>query len=125
MIAWPLNLCCTSLARVEKTTSQISIKYGQAVFRGSFFFTPPNERLLYLTAIRLMGRKKTRTVRGSDYSPAIALSGDKDIFIKCDATLQKMILYNPNVYLVNDNVYTKLGLNKSIRSQDIEKKTES
>ena len=40
---------------------------------------------------------------------------------KCDATLQKMILYNPNVDLVNDNVYTKFGCNKSIRSQDIEK----
>ena len=63
--------------------------------------------------------EKTRTVRGSDYIPAIALSGDKDIFSNCDATLQKMILYNPNVDLVNDNVYTKCVLNKYIRSQDI------
>ena len=52
---------------------------------------------------------KTRTVRGSDYSPAIALSEDKDIFSNCDATLQKMILYNPDMDLVNDNVYTKFG----------------
>ena len=31
-----------------------------------------------------------------------------------------MTVYNPNVDLVNDNVYTKFGLNKSIRSKDIE-----
>ena len=33
-----------------------------------------------------------------------------------------MTIYNPNVDLVDDNVYTKSGLNKSIRSQDIEGK---
>ena len=38
------------------------------------------------------------------------------------ANLRKMTIYNPNVDLVNDNMYTKLGLNKSIRSQDIENK---
>ena len=37
------------------------------------------------------------------------------------ANLRKMTIYNPNVDLVNDNVYTKFGLNKTIRSQDIEK----
>ena len=42
------------------------------------------------------------------------------IISNCDATLQKMILYNPNVGLFNANVYTKFGLNKSFRSQDIE-----
>ena len=36
-----------------------------------------------------------------------------------------MTIYNPNVNLVNDTVYTKFGLNKSIRSQDIEKKMNS
>ena len=36
--------------------------------------------------------------------------------------LRKMTIYNPNVDLVNDNVYTKFGRNKSIRSQDIEQK---
>ena len=36
--------------------------------------------------------------------------------------LRKMTIYNPNVDLVNNNVYTKFGLNKSIRSQDIEQK---
>ena len=38
------------------------------------------------------------------------------------ANLQKMMLYNPNLDLVNDNVYTKFGHILSIRSQDIEKK---
>ena len=36
------------------------------------------------------------------------------------ANLQKNTLYNPNVDLVNDNVYTKFGHILSIRSQDIE-----
>ena len=104
-------------------------------------------------------QSKTRIVRGSDYSPAIALSEDKDIhggitvfetlmvhyntdidFVSDNeyknlvkfclfilkilskkqiltsikgrnsvANLQKMTLYNPNVDLVNDDVYTKFG----------------
>ena len=33
-----------------------------------------------------------------------------------------MTIYNPDVDLVNDNVYTKFGLNRSIRFQDIEQK---
>ena len=36
--------------------------------------------------------------------------------------LRKMMIYNPNVDLVNDNVNTKFGLNKSTWSQDIEQK---
>ena len=36
-----------------------------------------------------------------------------------------MTIYNPNVDLVNDNVYTKFGLNKSIHSQDIEQNLNS
>ena len=36
-----------------------------------------------------------------------------------------MTIYNPNVDLVNDNVYTKFCLDKSIRSQDIEQKLSS
>ena len=36
-----------------------------------------------------------------------------------------MTIYNPNVDLVNNNVYTKYGLNKSIHSQDIEQKLNS
>ena len=40
------------------------------------------------------------------------------------ANLRKFF-YNTNIDLVNDNVYTKFGLNLSIRSQDIEQKTNS
>ena len=38
---------------------------------------------------------------------------------------KKKKIYNTNVDLVNDNVYTKFGLNLSIRSQDIEQKPNS
>ena len=41
------------------------------------------------------------------------------------ANLRKTKIYNTNVDLVNDNVYTKFGLNLSIRSQDIEQITKS
>ena len=40
------------------------------------------------------------------------------------ANLQKLIC-NTNVDLVNDNVCTKFGLNRSIRFQDIEQKLNS
>ena len=35
------------------------------------------------------------------------------------------MIYNTNLDLVNDNVYTNFGLNRSIRHQDIEKKQNS
>ena len=38
------------------------------------------------------------------------------------ANLRKTMVYNTNVDLVNDNVYTKFGLNWSIRFRDIEQK---
>ena len=38
------------------------------------------------------------------------------------ANLRKTKVYNTNIDLVNDNVYTKFGLNLFILSQDIEKK---
>ena len=41
------------------------------------------------------------------------------------ANLRKTKIYNTNVELVNDNVYTIFGLNLSIRSQDIEQKPNS
>ena len=41
------------------------------------------------------------------------------------ANLRKTMIYNTNVDLVNDNAYTKLGLNRSIRFQDIEQKLNS
>ena len=39
------------------------------------------------------------------------------------ANLQKTKIFNTNVDLVNDNVYTKFGLNRSIHFQDIEQKS--
>ena len=41
------------------------------------------------------------------------------------ANLQKIIIYNSNIDLVYDNVYTKFGLNRSIRFQDVEQKLNS
>ena len=42
-----------------------------------------------------------------------------------DANLRKTMNYNTNVDHVNDNVYTKFDLNRSIRLQDIEQKLNS
>ena len=39
--------------------------------------------------------------------------------------LRKTMIYNTKVDLINDNVYTKFGLNRSIRFQDIEQKLNS
>ena len=41
------------------------------------------------------------------------------------ANLRKTLIYNINVDLINDNVYTKFGLNRSICFQDIEQKLNS
>ena len=41
------------------------------------------------------------------------------------ANLRKTAIYNTNVDLVNDNVYTKFGLNRSICFRDIEQKLNS
>ena len=41
------------------------------------------------------------------------------------ANLRKTKIYNNNVDLVNDNVFTNFGLILSIRSQDIEQKPNS
>ena len=41
------------------------------------------------------------------------------------ANLRKTKIYNINVDLVNDNLYTKFGLSLSICSQDIEQKPNS
>ena len=41
------------------------------------------------------------------------------------ANLRKTIIYNTNIDLVNDDVYTKFGLILSIRFQDIEQKLNS
>ena len=41
------------------------------------------------------------------------------------ANLRKTMIYITNVDLVNDNVYTKFSLNRSIRFRDIERKLNS
>ena len=41
------------------------------------------------------------------------------------ANLRKTTIYNTKVDLVDDNVFTKFGLNRSIGFQDIEKKLNS
>ena len=41
------------------------------------------------------------------------------------ANLRKTMIYFTNVDLVNDNVYTKFGLNRSTRFRDIEQKLNS
>ena len=41
------------------------------------------------------------------------------------ANLRKTMIHDTNVDLVNDNVYTQFGLNRSIRFQDIEQKLNS
>ena len=41
------------------------------------------------------------------------------------ANLRKTMIYNTNVDLVSENVYTKFGFNQSIRFQDIEQKLNS
>ena len=41
------------------------------------------------------------------------------------ANLRKSTIYNTNIDLVNDVVYTKFGLNLSIRPQEIEQKPNS
>ena len=41
------------------------------------------------------------------------------------ANLRKTTIYNTKVDLVDDNVFTKFGLNRNIRSQDIEQKLNS
>ena len=41
------------------------------------------------------------------------------------ANLRKTMIFDTNIDLVNDNVYTKFGINRSIRFQDIEQKLNS
>ena len=41
------------------------------------------------------------------------------------ANLRKTTIYDTEIDLVNDNVYTKFGLNRSFRFQDIEQKLNS
>ena len=73
-----------------------------------------------------LGRAKIRIVRVSKYmySPAIAVSEDKDIFRSI--ILRKLMKgNNSDVDLVNGNVHTKVGKIVFIHSQDIESKPNS
>ena len=58
----------------------------------------------------------TRTVRGSDYSPAIELSEQKDKLVTATGDTEKYSKKNKR---------TKSGLSLSIGSQDIERKRNS
>ena len=49
----------------------------------------------------------------------------KDIEQNPNSYAKKTKIYNTNVDIVNDNVYTKFGLNLSIRCQDMEQKPDS
>ena len=98
--------------------------------------------------------KKTRTVRGSYYSPAIELSEQKDKLVTSQqslvkfcqlvlkilrgneiltsikgchsvANLRNLTLYNPNLDIINVNVYTKFNSILSIGSHDIKRKRNS
>ena len=64
----------------------------------------------------------------SDYNQLVLKKKQILTSIKSVTLLQiceKTKIYNTNVDLVNDNVYTKFGLNLSIPSQDIEQKPNS
>ena len=78
---------------------------------------------------------RTRIVRESDYSPTSAIldvrctivtflhNHANNLYInghKTVANLRKLTINTPNLDLVNDNLYTKFGLQKSICSQDME-----
>ena len=88
----------------------------------------------------LNGRKDERTngrTNGRTHKPKAICSplfqswGHKNQFLttikgrNSFANLRKTMIYNTNIDLVNDNVYTKFGLNRSISFQDIEQKPNS
>ena len=59
--------------------------------------------------LKILSKKQFLSIKGRNYF----------------ANLRKTMIYNTNIDLVNDNVYTKFGLNRSIRFQDIEQKLNS
>ena len=59
----------------------------------------------YVTCMNEVFQSETRIFRGSDYSPTIALSEDKD---KQGHVFEKLMVHNiPDIDLVSDNEYTK------------------
>ena len=72
----------------------------------------------------------TSSLKGNDHSPVLKTLSKNKILTSikgCNsvANLRKTKIYNNNVELVNDNVFTKFGLILSIPSQDIEQKPHS
>ena len=71
------------------------------------------------------------TATGSVYGAMFTLSGDNVQYQPLLSTfnekskIKKYDKLQSNIDLVNDNVYTNFGLNKSIRSQDTEQKPNS
>ena len=66
--------------------------------------------LIYLFVLKILSKNQILT----------SIKGRKSV-----ANLRKTMIYDSNVDLVNDNVYTKFGLNRSIRFRDIEQKFNS
>ena len=63
-----------------------------------------------LFLLKILSKNQIRTlIKGSNYV----------------ANLRKTTIYDTNIDIVNDNVYTTVGLNRSIRFQDIEQKLNS
>ena len=79
-----------------------------------------------LLACRCKPEDQWSCKRSPDYFPGIYTTVKQEKILMSIkgcysvANLQKMMLYNPNLDLVNDNVYTKFGHILSISSQDIE-----
>ena len=85
----------------------------------------PNFKFQFYLIYLIFISNETRIVRGSDYSPAMALSEDNDIFRGIYLFEKLMARNNPDVDLVNDSVYTNFGYILCIHSQDIERKRNS
>ena len=63
-----------------------------------------------LFLLKILSKNQIRTsIKGSNYV----------------ANLRKTMIYDTNIAIVNDNVYTEVGLNRSFRFQDIEQKLNS
>ena len=62
-----------------------------------------------LTSCAFGSGKRTRIVRGSDYSAPIALSEGKNIFRGISMFEKLMAHNNPDVDLVSDYAYSKFG----------------
>ena len=72
--------------------------------------------------------RKTSSPKGNDRSPdskQVFLNSSQSRAVTLLQICRKTKIYNTNIDLVNDNVFTNFGLILSIRSQDIEQKPNS